>query len=233
MKTMDEGESYILKRQYQLRFGKFEEYRRGVWRILCTDFFAKYIPERSTILDIGAGWGEFINNIDAARKLAMDLNADTKDRLSREVEILQQDCSQKWQVESGTLDLVFTSNFLEHLPDKASVERTICETHRCLKDGGIVICLGPNIKFLPGAYWDFWDHRVPLTDSSLAELLKMNGFTIDLCVPRFLPYTMSTGRTPPLFLVRLYLKVPLVWPLFGKQFLIIGRKKPAVNETVE
>jgi len=231
---MDEGgESYILKKQYQLRFGNFEKYRRDVWKILCRDFFAKYIPERSTILDIGAGWGEFINNTDAARKLAMDLNPETKDRLSSEVDILQQDCSQKWQVESGALDLVFTSNFLEHLPDKASVERTICETHRCLKDDGIVICLGPNIKFLPGAYWDFWDHHVPLTDSSLSELLKMNGFTIDLCIPRFLPYTMSTGRKPPLFLVKLYLKVPLVWPLFGKQFLIIGRKKPAANETFE
>src|SRR6266536_4103606 len=104
---MDEDESYILKRQYQLRFGNFEEYRRDVWRILCTDFFAKYIHKRSTILDIGAGWGEFINNIDAARKLAMDLNAETKDRLSSKVDILQQDCSQKWQIESGTLDLVF------------------------------------------------------------------------------------------------------------------------------
>jgi hypothetical protein len=36
---------------------------------------------------------------------------------------------------------------------------------------------------------------------------------------------MSTGRTPPLPLVRWYLKLPIVWPLFGKQFLVVGRKE--------
>ena len=41
-----------------------------------------------------------------------------------------------------TLDVVFTSNFLEHLPDKASVERTVAEAQRCLKNGGLLICLG-------------------------------------------------------------------------------------------
>jgi len=224
--------SHILKSQYRLRFTNSQAYRQDVWQILCADLFAKYVHEQSTVLDVGAGWGEFINNIAAARKLAMDLNPETKDWLSSQVDFLQQDGSQEWRIESGTLDVVFLSNFLEHLPDKPSVERTISQAHRCLKEGGIIICLGPNIKFVSGAYWDFWDHYVPLTESSMSELLKMNGFAIDLCIPRFLPYSMSTGRTPPLFLVRLYLKVPLVWSLLGKQFLVIGRKRTATNENV-
>jgi hypothetical protein len=93
-----------------------------------------------------------------------------------------------------------------------------------LKQGGLIVCLGPNIKYVRGAYWDFWDHIVPITEAGLAELLMLKGFSIQLKIPRFLPFSMSTGRTPPLFLVRLYLKLPVVWPLFGKQFLVIGRK---------
>jgi SAM-dependent methyltransferase len=98
--------------------------------------------------------------------------------------------------------VVFTSNFLEHLPDKDHVAATIAEAFRCLKPGGQIICLGPNIKCVHGAYWDFWDHFVPLTDLALSELLRLSHFDITLSLPRFLPYSMSTGWTPPLALVR-------------------------------
>jgi hypothetical protein len=80
---------------------------------------------------------------------------------------------------------------------------------RCLKTDGQIICLGPNIKYIPGTYWDFWDHFVPITDLSLAEMLRLKGFDIELRVARFLPYSMSTGSTPPLFLVKLYLQLPV------------------------
>lgn len=213
-----------LKREYELRFKEIEEYREGVWRILCSDFFSKYVNPEAIVLDLGAGWGEFINNITATRKFAMDLNPGTAEHVSEGVTFLHQDCSRKWEIESETLDVIFTSNFLEHLPDKASLERTISEAGRCLKPNGLLICVGPNIKYVPGAYWDFWDHHVPLTEMSLSELLRMDGFSIEHSIGRFLPYSMSAGRTPPLFLVKLYLKMPFIWPLFGKQFLVIGRK---------
>ena len=122
------------------------------------------------------------------------------------------------------LDAVFTSNFFEHLPNKEALERTIAQVMRCLKPGGQLICLGPNIRYLGGNYWEFWDHHVALTDQSLSELLKLAGFQINECRPRFLPYSMSQGFTPPLFLLRMYLKFRAAWPLFGKQFLVIARK---------
>jgi predicted SAM-dependent methyltransferase len=93
-------------------------------------------------------------------------------------------------LESNYLDAVFSSNFFEHLNDKDSIERTVSEAYRCLKDDGLIICLNPIIKYLPGAYWDFWDHHIPLTKLSCSEMLKMNGFSIEKCIPRFLPYSM-------------------------------------------
>ncbi|SRR6266446_8611904 len=222
-KLMDAHEQR-LRREYELRFRETEEYRDAVWTILCSDFFSSYVDANAKVLDLGAGWGEFIRHIDAAHKFAMDLNPEAGVRVSDGVTFLHQDCSRKWEMESDTLDVIFTSNFLEHLPVKSALERTIAEAFRCLKPNGRIICLGPNIKCVPGAYWDFWDHHIPLTEMSLAELLKINGFIIDLSLGRFLPYSMSTGKTPPLFLVKLYLKLPFFWPLFGKQFLVIGRK---------
>ena len=66
----------------------------------------------------------------------------------------------------GELDLVFTSNFFEHLPDKSSLGRTLEEIFRCLKPGGRLVAMGPNIRFTGGSYWDFWDHYLPLTEAS-------------------------------------------------------------------
>lgn len=213
-----------LHRSYQLRFQDSSVYRDSVWKVLCSDFFSKYIPIDATVLDIGAGWGEFINNLIARERMAMDLNHETGERLKKDVRFINQDCSQTWPFDSATLDVIFTSNFFEHLPDKMAVERTLAEAHRCLKRDGKIICLGPNIKLVPGAYWDFWDHYVPLTDASLAEVLKLKGFKIQRVVDRFLPYTMSAGKQPHLSLLKLYLRLPIAWRFFGKQFLIIANK---------
>jgi SAM-dependent methyltransferase len=175
-------------------------------------------------LDLGSGWGEFIRNIKAGRKYAMDLNPDSGTRVGPGVQFFLQDCSQEWGISPNSIDLVFTSNFFEHLPTKEVLRRTLDQTLRCLKPGGRLVCLGPNIRFLPGVYWDFWDHYLPLSDRTLVEGLSLAGFTVERCIPRFLPYSMSQGLTPPVRFVSIYLCVPFLWPIFGKQFLVVGRK---------
>jgi SAM-dependent methyltransferase len=213
-----------LRRIYAARFAANAAYRRAVWRILIDDFFSQWLRPTDAVLDLGCGYGEFINQVRASRRLAMDLNPDAPARLEPAVECLLQDCSQPWAVPDGTLDVVFTSNFFEHLPDKAALGRTLDEVRRCLKPGGRLIALGPNVRYLPGAYWDFWDHHVALSDRSLAEALRTREFELDRVVPRFLPYTMADGRERPLILLRWYLRLPAAWPLFGRQFLVIARR---------
>ena len=215
-------------RQYRLRFAKQQGDRSRVWQVLTADFFQRYIPAQATILDLGSGWGEFVNHIQAETKYAMDLNPEGAEHLNPNVRYLNQDCSHSWPFEDNALDLVFTSNAFEHLPAKEDVARTLAEAHRCLKPDGLIICMGPNIKYVLGQYWDFWDHYIPLTEQSLAEVLRLRGFAIEQCWPRFLPYTMVNRRPTARWLIQLYLKTPWLWRLFGKQFLIVARavKRP-------
>ena len=84
--------------------------------------------------------------------------------------------------------------------------------------------MGPNIRYTGGAYWDFFDHYLPLTELSLAEVLREVGFEVEEQVARFLPYSMSQGAQKPVWTLRLYLRLPFLWPLFGKQFLLVAKK---------
>jgi SAM-dependent methyltransferase len=213
-----------LKIIYGHRFSGLEEYRRKVWDVLIKDFFQSFVPSDGAVLDLGSGYGEFINQVQAQTRYAMDLNPDARRHVEPGVSIFQQDCSTRWPLPDNMLDLVFTSNFFEHLPDKSTLARTLCEARRCLRPGGQLVAMGPNIKFLPGAYWDFWDHHLPLTEASLAEGLQAAGFRLQRVVPRFLPHTMSNGPRYPLLFLRVYLRCPFAWRLFGRQFLVVAAK---------
>jgi SAM-dependent methyltransferase len=210
--------------EYELRFARLEQYRVKVWAELCRSYFQRFIPADSIILDLGCGWGEFINAIQAGKKFAMDLNPEASKHLIAGIQFIQQDCSKKWPIEEGTLDVVFSSNFFEHLPSKDNLLATIKEANRCLKSKGLLICMGPNIKYVGGAYWDFSDHFLPLSESSMESFLRLAGFRELRIIKRFLPYTMAKRLQPPIPLVRLYLKMPFIWPIFGRQFLALARK---------
>jgi SAM-dependent methyltransferase len=213
-----------LERIYSIRFAGLEAYRDKVWSVLVNEFFSRWIKPEDSVLDLGCGYGEFINNVTAARKFAMDLNPSARGRVARDTRFIEQDCSASWPLPDDSLDLVFSSNFFEHLPSKAALQATLLEAYRCLKPGAHLIAIGPNVKLLSGEYWDFFDHHLPLTELSVSEALVMAGYKTDLALARFLPYTMSKGFRPPVWTLRLYLKLPVVWRFLGRQFLVIGRK---------
>lgn len=213
-----------LQKIYRQRFTRTSAYRNRVWQVLTQSFFNRWVLPGDSVLDLGCGYGEFINNIKARQKFGMDLNPDTPEYLAKDVHYCQQDCSDEWQIEDGKLDAVFTSNFFEHLPDKECLKRTLRQALRCLKPGGRIIAMGPNIKYLPGLYWDFFDHHTILTEQSLSEVLELVGFQMVRVTPRFLPYTLVNGPDYPLLMLRAYLMMPFLWRLKGRQFLVVAKK---------
>jgi SAM-dependent methyltransferase len=174
------------------------------------------------VVDIGAGYCEFINNIRCARKIAVDLNPEVRRRANPDVEVLNESCTAIASLPAASVDVVFMSNFLEHLPDKALVLETFREARRLLRPGGRVIVLQPNIRFLYAEYWDFFDHHTPLSDRSLVEGLQLAGLAPTLVIPRFLPYTTKSRLPKAPWLIRAYLRVPLAWRILGKQALVVA-----------
>jgi SAM-dependent methyltransferase len=213
-----------LEKIYNRRFSDTAAYRNRVWKILCKKFFYKYIPDNANVLDLGCGYGEFINNISAKSKHGMDLNPASQQYLAAEIHFHKQDCSIEWRIEPNSLDCVFTSNFFEHLPNKKCLSDTLNEAFKALKPGGRLIAMGPNIKFLTGQYWDFYDHHVILTETSLAEALEIAGFKVEENYAKFLPYTLVNKKPVADFLIKLYLKLKWLWSIKGKQFLVIACK---------
>ena len=210
---------------YQNRFRELALARKNaIWKILCDEFFSRYVSPDAKVVDVGAGYCEFINNISAAHKVAIDLNHDTQQHASPGVEVVHNDASAMSAIADDSVDVVFMSNFLEHLVDKAAVLATLQESRRVIRPGGRIMILQPNIRFLTGEYWDFFDHHTPLSDRSLSEALQLLGMKIVVCYPRFLPYTTKSWLPKASILVRWYVRLPFLWRFFGKQALIVAEK---------
>jgi SAM-dependent methyltransferase len=199
-------------------------HKNAIWKVICDSFLSKYVRPTDTVVDVGAGYCEFINNIDCARKIAVDLNPDVRRFANPGVEVINESCTAISALDAASVDVVFMSNFLEHLPNKQLILETFKEAYRILKSGGNIIVLQPNIRFVPGEYWDFFDHHTPLTDRSLCEALMLEQFNIKYVIAQFLPYTTKSLLPQAPWLVRLYLAVPLAWRFLGKQALVVGVK---------
>lgn len=210
---------------YKSRFSNTGlEKRKRVWKILCNNFFQKYVPPQSAVLDLACGYGEFINNIVASKKFGVDLNPDSPSHLSSDVNFKLTQAYDLSHIGDNSLDRVFTSNFLEHLPDKAACDTVLKEVRRTLKPGGKFMILGPNIRYAYKEYWDYYDHYLALSHLSLVEGLVLAGYTPETVVDRFLPYTMNNAAPTADWMIRLYLQLPMAWKALGKQFFVIAQK---------
>lgn len=209
---------------YADRFDKDAEKRDVMWKVLCKDYFQKFIGKNDTVLDLAAGYCEFINNIKCQEKIAVDLNQKTKEKAAKDVKVYQALSTKLPKELSGKVDVVFTSNFFEHLDSKNELIDTLKEVHRVLKPGGKLMVLQPNIRLVGNQYWDYVDHTLPLTEKSLYEALLLTSFKQTYQKVRFLPYTANSKVPAAPFLIKLYLRVPIAQFFMGKQTFVIAEK---------
>lgn len=214
-----------LPRLYALRFNRSEKERKDrIWRVLCRNFFQRYVNEGDTVLAIGAGYCEFINHIVCRRRLALDLSEEIRIHAAPGVEAIQGASTDLRPLPDDAIDVAFASNFFEHLPSKQDLLTTLAEVRRVLRPGGRFLILQPNIRYVGGAYWDFFDHHLPLTERSLVEALELVGLKPVEVRSRFLPFTTKSALPQHPFLVWLYLKVPIAHRLLGQQSWIVAVK---------
>jgi SAM-dependent methyltransferase len=211
----------VLQRLYRNRFSDAELVTmRKVWGVLVRDFFQSRIRRESTVLDIGAGPCLFINELQARRRIALDANPDVRLHAAAGVEALVTSDLLLEEIGDETIDYVFVSNFLEHLPDYLSVLDLLDRIRRKLVPGGVLLILQPNYRLASAHYFDFVDHSMILTEASLQEALTAVGFQIKELKTRFLPFTSKSRMPQWPWLVAAYLRLPPAQWLFGKQTFV-------------
>lgn len=211
---------------YNNRFNENERNRKDkIWQLLCRYAFQKFISSEDIVMDIGAGNCEFINHIKCQKKIAIDINPDIQKYAHKDVEVLNLKPNILQKMFSKKIDKVFVSNFFEHLNSREELFDYIDVICSVLKPDGILIVMTPNIKLVNGEYWDFIDHKLPLTASSLVEALEISNFQIVEIIERFLPFT--TKNSFPIFswMIYLYLKIPPWLRIGAGQSLIVAQKK--------
>ncbi|HZN05609.1 MAG TPA: class I SAM-dependent methyltransferase [Pyrinomonadaceae bacterium] len=206
-------------RYFQTRFS--EDPRREVlWRTLVTHFFQPQIAAESCVLELGAGYGNFINNVRAARRIAQDQWPEFSQHLAPEVESHAGPVTDLSFLEDASVDFAFASNLFEHVSqhDFAAV---LAQLRRKLKPRGSLTLLQPNYRYAFREYFDDYTHITPYSHLSICDFLQANSYDVIRCVPRFLPLTLKSRLKVSPLLIRLYLASPIK-PL-GKQMLVQAR----------
>jgi predicted SAM-dependent methyltransferase len=218
---MFDGEDYL-----QLRFSDTEKQeRKKLWGVLCRHFFQQFVSRQDTVLDIGAGGCEFINKIKCRKKYALDVNKTTGQQAQEDIIVLSGSATRTKELLQGEkVDVVFLSNFLEHMQSRQEIKQVLEQVRDVLKPKGKLLLLQPNIKYCYKEYWDFFDHIVPLSHKSLQEVLFSLKFRIIMLKPKFLPYTTKSKIPRHPLLVKIYLKISLLQFLFGKQLFICAER---------
>jgi len=211
---------------YRERFDRHAlEQKYRVWKVICENFLQKFIGATDSVLDMGAGTCEFINNIRCGKKYAVDINPDTESFAAEGVDVIRPESQNTLSLEDSCIDVVFASNFFEHLPNRQSVIDVLAEIRRVLVPGGKLIIVQPNVKYLYMQYWDYFDHQIALSEESMREAIITSGFTIEKLKARFLPYTFRSRYPKGRFFVKTYLRFSIIQRIFGKQMFILARKQ--------
>ncbi|MCM1153922.1 MAG: class I SAM-dependent methyltransferase [Roseburia sp.] len=201
--------------------------KKGIWGEVCR-YLARYLPsETKRIVDVAAGYCEFINNIHCqCDKVAIDVNPDVAKYALPEIKTVVGSINTlKEYLKEESVSIFFMSNFLEHIT-KQEISALLQAEYELLEPGGQVWILTPNIRYVGGKYWDFYDHITPITEKSIIEAAMLYGYTVKKCIPRFLPFTTKSRLPQAAWIVNLYLKLmPLSGMVFGEQSFIILQKE--------
>jgi SAM-dependent methyltransferase len=195
--------------------------RADLWRHL-TAYLARFVPKGAAVLELGAGYCFFINQVPAARRVAVDAGPQVRSAAAPGVEVHEGDAlTYLRDAPPAQFDFVLASNFLEHL-DWRDLDTLLPLLFRVLRPGGRVAVIQPNFRFASRRYFDDYTHRTVFSDVSMRDWLMSGGFTISLETPRFLPLTVKSRLGSFAFLVPLYLRMP--WRPFAGQMFVLAER---------
>jgi len=156
---------------------------------------SRYGLERSNVVEIGCGKGEFLELMNDAGANACGIeysNDSVRDCNKKGLSV------SKFYIEDehtaipyAPFDCFFIMNFFEHLPDPNTVLRAL---HLNLREDGLGIIEVPNFDMIikKNMFSEFInDHLFYFTEKTLASLLERNGFEIIECSEIWYDYIIS------------------------------------------
>ena len=216
---MKNSKSKIIEGYFKTRLS-FDPKRTKIWKEIAK-YLQKFIPPNSVVLELGAGYCDFINNITAKEKYALDISPVIEKFKNKDVKSLIMSCTELIKLQENYFDVIFSSFLLEHLTDD-ELTVTMEGIYKVLKKGGKLILIQPNFRYAYKVYFDDFTHKKIFTHVSLADFVKSFNFEIELVKPKFLPFSFKSPLPKLPILTKIYLKLPFK-PL-GKNMLLIARK---------
>lgn len=198
--------------------------RRDVlWRSLWRYHYRHMVAADDCVLELGAGYGSFINQVTARRRIALDAWPGFLEHLAPGVEGVVASATELGFLDAGSVDFAFASNLFEHLTQQ-EFAASLAGLRRVLSARGRLVILQPNWRFAWRRYFDDYTHVAIWSDVGIADFLEAEGFEVLSVAPRFLPLTIKSRLPVHPWLIAAYLASP-VKPL-GGQMQIVARPRP-------
>ena len=196
--------------------------REVLWRSLWRYHFSKLISPHHCVLDLGCGYGSFINAVVAQRRIGIDAWPDFPHHLAPGVEPIVGSVTDLGFLAEQSVDFAFASNLFEHL-SQTDLTIVLQQLRTKLRPEGTLTIVQPNYRYAFREYFDDYTHISVYSHISLADFLVANGYELIEVIPRFLPLTIKSRVPVSPLLIRAYLASP-VKPL-GKQMLLRARPR--------
>ena len=205
---------------YESRFN-FDKRRNYTWKYIAKDL-QKFIDKDSVVLDLGAGYCDFINNVTAKEKWALDIFPDlTKYASSNVKTCIDSVLNPLVNMPDNYFNIIFASNFFEHFSFQ-DIDIVMKFIKKKLQADGVLILIQPNYRYAYREYFDDYTHKTVFTDISIQDYLESNSFKVIKNIPRYIPFSMKSKLSIGYKLIKLYLLLPI--RPFAKQMLVVARK---------
>jgi len=142
-------------------------------------------PGAETVLSVGASGLWYFEWMEKSyghipRHIGVEAYLPKPDALPDNVEWIEADLASEQgvaAVASGSVDLVFSGQNVEHLwPEQ--VTTFLVETNRVLRDGGWIVLDSPNRALTREYQWSMSEHTIEYTPDEAREILTLAGFEV-------------------------------------------------------
>lgn len=205
---------------YNTRY-TFDSGRTKVWEAI-TEYLQQFVRGEDCVLDLGAGYCDFINNIKARERIAVDVNPEASKFCHDDVKFHCVSVMDLKIFQENSIDVLFASNLLEHLDD-LELTNAMKDFNRILSQKARVILMQPNYRYAYKEYFDDYTHKKIFTHISLRDFFQANGFETIKIYPKFLPFSLNSRLPKSYILTKLYLHS--FFKPMAKQMLLVFKKR--------